>query len=157
MDGIPDSYSRIDFGSMTMDKIIAFVDLYYDKMLEMIENTSFDILTHLTCPLRYINGIANPLVTLPATSHNGSHVYHIFAITTPHREQLRQHLLEQGIETLIHYPIPPHRQEAMREFSHLQLPITEHLHACELSLPCHQAMSDSDVKEVINAVNSFIA
>ena len=56
MDGIPDSYSRIDFGSMTMDKIIAFVDLYYDKMLEMIENTSFDILTHLTCPLRYING-----------------------------------------------------------------------------------------------------
>ncbi len=107
--------------------------------------------------LRYINGIANPLVTLPATSHNGSHVYHIFAITTPHREQLRQHLLEQGIETLIHYPIPPHRQEAMREFSHLHLPITEHLHACELSLPCHQAMSDSDVKEVINAVNSFTA
>ena len=104
---------------------------------------------------KYISSISNPLVTLPAADKDGNHVYHIFAITTPHREQLQQHLLEHGIETLIHYPIPPHKQQALCEYSHLQLPITEHIHAQELSLPCHPAMSDSDVKNVIDAVNSF--
>ena len=104
---------------------------------------------------KYISSISNPLVTLPAADKDGNHVYHIFAITTPHREQLQQHLLEHGIETLIHYPIPPHKQQALCEYSHLQLPITERIHAQELSLPCHPAMSDSDVKNVIDAVNSF--
>ena len=104
---------------------------------------------------KYISSISNPLVTLPAADKDGNHVYHIFAITTPHREQLQQHLLEHGIETLIHYPIPPHKQQALCEYSHLQLPITERIHALELSLPCHPAMSDSDVKNVIDAVNSF--
>lgn len=104
---------------------------------------------------KYISSISNPLVTLPAADKDGNHVYHIFAITTPHREQLQQHLLEHGIETLIHYPIPPHKQQAFCEYSHLQLPITERIHALELSLPCHPAMSDSDVKNVIDAVNSF--
>ena len=55
-DGIDDSYSRIDFSKMPKEKIVAFIDLYFDKMLEMISKTDFDILTHLTCPLRYING-----------------------------------------------------------------------------------------------------
>ena len=104
---------------------------------------------------QYIDGITNPLVALPAADTCGNHVYHIFAITTPHRELLQQHLLEQGIETLIHYPIPPHRQEALREYWHMQLPVTEHIHACCLSLPCHPAMSDNEVEEIINAVNSF--
>ena len=105
--------------------------------------------------LRYINDITNPLVTLPATDESGNHVYHIFALMTPHREQLQQHLSELGIKTLIHYPIPPHKQQALSEFSHLLLPVTEHLHACELSLPCHQAMSENDVQRVIEAINSF--
>lgn len=104
---------------------------------------------------KYIGGITNPLVTLPVADNAGNHVYHIFAIATPCREQLQRHLSAAGIETLIHYPIPPHRQEAMHEFSHLYLPVTEHIHACELSLPCHPAMSDKDVERVINAVNSF--
>ncbi len=55
-DGIDDSYSRIDFSDMQREKIISFIDLYFDKMLEMILETDIDILTHLTCPLRYING-----------------------------------------------------------------------------------------------------
>ena len=104
---------------------------------------------------KYICGITNSLITLPAADDNGNHVYHIFAITTPHREQLQQHLLEHGIETLIHYPIPPHKQQALSEYSHLQLPISERIHAQELSLPCHPAMSDCDVRNVIDAVNSF--
>lgn len=104
---------------------------------------------------KYIASINNPLVTLPVADRDGNHVYHIFAIMTPRREELKAHLQEQGIETLIHYPIPPHKQDAMHEFRHLQLPITEQIHAQELSLPCHPAMSDSDVDKVICAVNSF--
>ena len=104
---------------------------------------------------RYIHSITNPLVTLPASDNGGNHVYHIFAIRTPHRELLQQHLQEQGIETLIHYPIAPHKQQALREFAHLQLPVTECIHTQELSLPCHTAMSDSDIERVIDAVNSF--
>lgn len=104
---------------------------------------------------KYISCITNPLVTLPTADKGGNHVYHIFAIRSPHREQLQQHLLKQEIETLIHYPIPPHKQQALREYSHLQLPITEQIHAQELSLPCHQAMSDNEVEMIIDAVNRF--
>lgn len=104
---------------------------------------------------QYIDGIDNPHITLPAHEQTGNNVYHIFAIMTPHRERLQKYLLEQGVETLIHYPIPPHRQAALRGYSHLSLPITEHIHACELSLPCHQAMSDHEVQRVIESVNSF--
>ena len=104
---------------------------------------------------RYINNIGNPHVTLPVADNGGNHVYHVFAVTSPMRDKLQQHLLKEGIETLIHYPIPPHRQEAMSEYSHLTLPITEQIHAGCLSLPCHQAMSDNDVEMVIDAINRF--
>ena len=104
---------------------------------------------------RYINGIENQLVTQPVADNGGNHVYHVFAVTSPQRDRLQQHLSQQGIETLIHYPIPPHRQAAMHKYSHLALPVTEHIHACCLSLPCHQAMNDDEVEKVIKAVNSF--
>ena len=104
---------------------------------------------------RYIGGICNTHVTLPAADTDGNHVYHIFAITSPHRDRLQQYLQLQGIETLIHYPIAPHRQEALSGYSHLSLPVTEQIHACCLSLPCHPAMSDCEVEKVIDAVNGF--
>ncbi len=103
----------------------------------------------------YIDNITNPLITLPVADKEGNHVYHIFAITTPHREPLQQHLADNGIETLIHYPIPPHKQEALSEFCNLKLPITERIHREELSLPCHPAMSNDEVKKVIDAINKF--
>ncbi len=105
----------------------------------------------------YSTGITNPLVTLPATGKDGEHVYHIYPIFCKQRELLQQHLLESGIETLIHYPVPPHRQTAFKEFHELDLPITEHIHAQELSLPCHPAMRDGDVEKVIAVVNKFQA
>lgn len=105
--------------------------------------------------LRYINNIDNPHVTLPLADNGGNHVYHVFAVKSPLRDKLQQHLLKEGIETLIHYPIPPHKQEAMSEYSHLELPITERIHAQELSLPCHQAMSDNEMEMIIDAVNRF--
>ena len=103
----------------------------------------------------YSAGIANPLVSLPYTGKEGEHVYHIYPIFCKQREELQHHLHENGIETLIHYPVPPHKQAALKEFHKLDLPVTEHIHSYELSLPCHPAMSDSDVDTVITAINNF--
>ena len=104
---------------------------------------------------RYINEIDNPHITLPVADKDGNHVYHIFAVMTPERGRLEEHLRQAGIETLIHYPIPPHRQEALKEYQTQHYPITELIHNQELSLPCHPAMSDDDVAMVIKCVNSF--
>ncbi len=104
---------------------------------------------------RYIAGIDNPAVSLPAVNDYKEHVFHIFAILSPERERLQQYLAGMGIETLIHYPIPPHKQEAMEEFSACRFPVTERIHCEELSLPCNPAMSDADIETVIKAVNAF--
>lgn len=97
--------------------------------------------------------ITNPAITLPEPTNGKEHVYHIYPIFCKDREKLQQHLLENGIETLIHYPIPPHRQEALKEFGHIDLPITERIHDEELSLPCHPAMSDDDVLKIAEIIN----
>lgn len=103
----------------------------------------------------YIEGISNPLIRLPQITNYNSHVFHIFAVMSAKRDMLQEHLKAYGIETLIHYPIPPHRQEAMKRLAHHSLPITGQIHREELSLPCNQSMSDADAKLVIAAVNSF--
>ena len=104
---------------------------------------------------RYNTGITNPHVALPATGNNGEHVYHIYPVFCNKRDSLQQWMTENGIETLIHYPVPPHKQTALKEFNELHLPITESIHDQELSLPCHPAMSDNEVEKVICTVNSF--
>ena len=106
---------------------------------------------------RYNAEIKNPLITLPQIGNREEHVFHVYPIFCKQRELLQQHLLKNGIETIIHYPIPPHKQQALKEFEHLELPITERIHSQELSLPCHQAMSNDEVQKVIEAVNSFKA
>ena len=106
---------------------------------------------------RYNAEIKNPLITLPQIGNREEHVFHVYPIFCKQRELLQQHLLKNGIETIIHYPIPPHKQQALKEFKHLELPITERIHSQELSLPCHQAMSNDEVQKVIEAVNSFKA
>lgn len=104
---------------------------------------------------KYNAGIVNPLITLPQASNREEHVFHIYPVFCKQREQLQQHLGECGIETLTHYPIPPHKQEALKEFCNFEFPITERIHSEELSLPCHPAMSDNEIQTVIEAVNSF--
>ena len=106
---------------------------------------------------RYIEEIVNPLITLPHIEDYDRHVFHIFAILTPERERLQQYLHDNGIETIVHYPIPPHKQEAIRIFDSPCLPITEKIHQEEVSLPCNPAMDDNEVMAVINAVNAFRA
>lgn len=104
---------------------------------------------------QYYEGICNPLIRLPRYVAAESNVYHLFPIFCEERDRLQQYLKEQGIETLIHYPIAPHQQACYREYARLSLPITEDLHRTELSLPIGPAIMSDEVQRVIEAVNNF--
>lgn len=105
----------------------------------------------------YRAGITNPLVTLPHVTAELAHVWHLFVLRCEKREALQQYLASKNIQTLIHYPIPPHKQQAYGEFSSLQLPITEKIHQQVLSIPLDPTMSNEDIEEVIEAINGFSA
>lgn len=105
---------------------------------------------------RYFSEITNPAITLPQLSQDeNEHVWHLFVVRTQNREKLQSYLSENGIQTLIHYPIPPHKQEAYKDMNHLSFPITEKIHDEVLSLPISPVMSDEDVAQVIEKLNSF--
>lgn len=103
----------------------------------------------------YLENIGNPLVILPVEQEEKRHVWHLFVIRSQARDLLQHYLLEKGIETLIHYPIPPHKQKAYQQFEHMSLPITESLHHELLSLPMSPVLSDNEVQYVIDKVNAF--
>lgn len=104
----------------------------------------------------YVEEIDNPLVTLPAIPKNTEeHVFYVFPVRCPAREKLQQYLKERGIDTLIHYPIPPHKQKAYREWNEMRLPITERIHHEILSLPISPLMTDEQVMRIAKAINEF--
>ena len=102
---------------------------------------------------RYVAGITNPQVCLPQVSDWNAHAFHLFPVLCSQRDALQQYLAEQGIQTVIHYPIPPHQQECYKEWPSLSLPITERIHREELSLPMSQVLTDEEIDAVIQAVN----
>jgi len=104
---------------------------------------------------RYLAEINNPKIILPLVKHAESHVWHLFVVRTADRQGLQQHLAEQGIQTVIHYPIPPHKQQAYGELSNLSLPISELIHEQVLSLPLSPVLLDSEVDKIIVAVNAY--
>ncbi|MCH5240570.1 MAG: DegT/DnrJ/EryC1/StrS family aminotransferase [Muribaculaceae bacterium] len=104
---------------------------------------------------RYFEGIDNREIKLPGVSLEEDNVFHIFPIFSKNRDRLREFLKENGIETIIHYPIPPHKQIAYREWNDFSFPVTEQIHREELSLPISPVMTDSEVEEVISVLNSF--
>ena len=103
----------------------------------------------------YQEHIINDAVIVPSHDYCGRSVHHIFPILCHKRDILQQWLKEQGVMTMIHYPIPPHLQQCYSEWNDLNLPITEKIHREELSLPCNQAMTEAEVEKVVTAVNSF--
>ena len=115
----------------------------------------------------YIAGITNKAVSLPvrysipntkdyySEVEREDHVWHLFVIRTQQREKLQQYLANQGIQTLIHYPIAPHQQLAYKEYKNFNLPLAEALQNELLSLPISPVMSDRDIQAVIKAVNEF--
>ena len=101
----------------------------------------------------YIEHIANPQIILPAINDWDAHVFHIFTIRTKKRDELQKFLMENGVQTIIHYPIPPHKQECYREWNDLSFPITEQIHNEELSLPMSPVMTGDELKYVVSMVN----
>jgi len=98
---------------------------------------------------KYINSIRNTNVTVPTEAYLANNVFHIFPVLCAKREQLQLELHQRGIETIIHYPIPPHKQQCYSEWNGLSLPITERIHREELSLPLNSIMTDEEVDMVI--------
>lgn len=104
----------------------------------------------------YLKGIQNPLITMLApTAEPEECVYHVFPIRCPAREQLQEYLKGKGIQTLIHYPIPPHKQKAFSEWNVLRFPITERIHREILSLPISPLLTGAQVNRIIKALNEF--
>lgn len=103
----------------------------------------------------YRQNISNPNVMLPQLYAESAHVWHVFVVRVKHRPAFQAYLTEQGIQTLIHYPTPPHKQQAYSEWNHLSFPITEQIHREVVSLPISPVMSDADAKLVVKIVNSY--
>lgn len=104
----------------------------------------------------YDRGITNPLITKPQpTADPLRNVYHIYPIRTPERDRLREYLAKAGIETMVHYPVPPHRQEAYSEWADRSYRISERIHREILSLPISPVMTDAEVQRVITALNNY--
>ena len=105
---------------------------------------------------RYIEGITNPVIQMPRCSKNNEqHVWHLFVARCGQREALQDQLKIAGIETLIHYPIPPHKQKAYALFNDLSFPITEKIHSEVLSLPIGPTLSKHEVDSVIDVINNL--
>lgn len=102
----------------------------------------------------YIDGISNASVLLPENP-GSEHVWHLFVVRCAERDKLQKHLAGKGIQTLIHYPVPPHKQQAYSEYNQLSFPVTEQIHNEVLSLPVSPVMRPEEVQYVIDAVNSF--
>lgn len=104
----------------------------------------------------YYEHIKNPLITLPKRIADEHNVYHQFPIFCERRDELQAFLKEHGIQTLIHYPIPPHKQECYQAWNNRSYPITEKIHQQELSIPMNQVVNEVEAKIVIEGINSFI-
>ena len=98
--------------------------------------------------------IKNDRITIPAAL-NRDNVYHIFPILCTERDRLQEYLKENGVQTMIHYPIPPHKQKAYKEWNALSFPTTERIHREELSIPCNQTMSLDDAELIVTLLNNF--
>lgn len=104
---------------------------------------------------KYIDGIKNPKIILPKIVDWDQHVFHIFPILCEQRDELQKYLTDKEIGTNIHYPIPPHKQECYKEWNSVNLPVTEKIHAQELSLPMSPCLSDQQINYVIDILNNF--
>ena len=103
----------------------------------------------------YNEGISNPLITLPDRLPDAQNVYHLYPILCEKRDELQARLKEHGVGTVIHYPIPPHKQECYKQWNGQSYPVTERIHDTELSLPMGPAITAEEVNRVIDAVNAF--
>lgn len=138
-----------------MDEIqAAFLDVklkYLDKENQIRRQVAYQyykLITNKNITLHPANNIENVL-------EDKSNVWHLFPILYPDRDQLKDYLEKNNIQTVIHYPIPPHKQVSYAKYNNLSLPITERIHNQELSLPISQVISEDDIESIINFINSY--
>jgi dTDP-4-amino-4,6-dideoxygalactose transaminase len=107
----------------------------------------------------YCQNINHPDIILPVSPtyqvESEEHVFHLFVIRTQNREKLQKYLLSNGIQTMIHYPIPPHKQKAYPDFRNLMLPITEKIHTEVLSLPISPVLTEIEINKITHCINAF--
>lgn len=104
---------------------------------------------------RYLTEINNPKIILPTVAEQSAHVWHLFVIRTDDRSSLQQYLTDNGVQTVIHYPIPPHHQPAYIEWNQLSYPISEKIHQQVLSIPLHPVITFDDVTTIIETLNKY--
>ncbi len=103
----------------------------------------------------YREMIKHPRVILPQSGTVGEHVWHLFVVRTQKRDALQNHLMDAGVQSMVHYPIPPHRQQGYPQLHGLKLPVSERLHSEVLSLPIWPGMNQKQIDTVISAVNQW--
>lgn len=103
----------------------------------------------------YRENIKNPLIAPPQVKQELSHVWHVFPVRVGNRDGFKKYLADKGIETLIHYPIPPHKQAAYKEWNNLSFPITEKIHEEIISIPISPVMTDEEIQKVVDVVNQW--
>ncbi|WP_294956931.1 DegT/DnrJ/EryC1/StrS family aminotransferase [uncultured Flavobacterium sp.] len=104
---------------------------------------------------RYLSEIKNNKIMLPFWDFSNNHVFHLFVIRTENREKLQEYLIQNNIQTVIHYPIPPHQQKALSQWNKLSFPITEKIHKEVLSLPISPVLTASEADYVIEILNQY--
>jgi dTDP-4-amino-4,6-dideoxygalactose transaminase len=120
-----------------------------------LSNLDADNEKRRTIAKRYLTEIKNDKIILPFWDFSNNHVFHLFVIRTHKRAELQAYLQQLGIETAIHYPIPPHKQKALGNMNSLSFPITEKMHKEVLSIPLNPALEDEEVSTIINALNEY--
>lgn len=103
----------------------------------------------------YRKNITNPLITLPQTYDEQAAVWHVFAVRTRERDRFQQYLADKGVQTIIHYPTPPHKQQAYTEWNNRSYPVSEEIHRTIISLPISPVLTDAEAEEVVRIVNEY--
>ena len=103
----------------------------------------------------YLTQLSNTKVILPTVPHFDAHVFHLFVIRVENRKEFMNFMDKKGVGTLIHYPIPPHKQQALSEWNNLSFPVTELIHNTVVSIPISPVMTDEEVRQVVEVINSY--
>jgi dTDP-4-amino-4,6-dideoxygalactose transaminase len=149
--GSKEKYKNIYKGvNSRLDEIQASI------LTEKLKNLDQDNQKRREIAERYTSEINNDNVILPYWDKSANHVFHIFGVRVQNRKHFQDYLLEKGIGTVIHYPIPPHLQECMQEYSELRFPNSEQIHREIISLPCHQMLTEKEVSYIIKIVNEYL-
>tara|TARA_B100000427_G_C15451326_1_gene569729 strand:+ start:136 stop:1236 length:1101 start_codon:yes stop_codon:yes gene_type:complete len=124
-------------------------------LMEKLKNLDNDNIKRINLANKYLNGIKNNKIKLPPLFNKGSHVWHLFTVLVNERDNFIDYLNKHEIQTVIHYPIPPHKQKAYSEYNHLHFPITEKIHNQTVSLPMDPTLSNNEIEYIIETINKY--